>query len=215
MGTLGPKEEETGYYISRSALETYFDSPLKIREILNDLLPSQYLDAEYIWQYYRRGFAILLSIDEGRMIRQFVEYSTLQDKHLPFLGPPPADFPASSDGKLFTSFYKRQWKYLPMELVYRMRGPIPPDMILPIRVKEKLGRGVSANVHKIEVDREYNRLGHSVGEATAKGRSERVDAQAKADSSLTHPERLILSSKPIMVKMPKRISKRRKRRLKS
>ena len=162
MGTLGPKEEESGQYIPRSALDSYFNSHSRVKEILNDILPGQYVDASYVWNHYRRGFAILLSINEGSYIREFVEHPELQDLRLPFSETPPKGFPASSESTLFASFYHQQWRYFPLDLMYKMRGEIPQKAILPIRVQQKLGRGVSATVYKIEVDEEYNKLRHKV-----------------------------------------------------
>ena len=185
-GTLGPKEEKTGHYIPRSALHAYFHSHSKVKEILTDLLPGQYVDASYVWNHYRWGFAILLSINEGSYIREFVEHSELQDSRLPFPETPPKGFPASSDNKLFASFYNQQWIYHPLDLRYRMRGQIPENVILPIQVQEKLGRGGSANVYKIEVDEEYNKLGHQVCTARSRKILQNLDIWAEPRSRRVH-----------------------------
>lgn len=163
VGTLGPKNEDTGRYIPHTSLESYFNSPDMVKKILEALSLTKSPNARYVWQHYRWGFATLLSIGKGRMICQFVEFEALQDKHLPFREGPPTDFPTSTDGDLFALFYRHQWRYFPLELNYRMRGPIPPSAILPFQVKKKLGRGRSANVHQVCVDEDYNKLGHPVG----------------------------------------------------
>lgn len=161
-GTHGFNNDVQQQYISHNSLDKYFKSVPVVREILRELFPTETLDADYVWQHYRRGFAILLSINEGRMIRQFMESLSLQDTQLPFDVEPPKDFPAASERDLFSSFYRRQWRYLPQKLQYKMRGRISDDVILPFERKEKLGRGGSANVYKISVDEEYNHLHRAV-----------------------------------------------------
>ncbi len=163
-GTIGPKNEDTKPYISCTTLNAYFGSPAAVKDLLEALNFTDRLpDADFIWRNYRRSFAILLSIHEGPMIQQFIEFSNLQDKSLPF-AEQPANFPQSSSNQanLFSAFYERQWRYLPLELNYKMRGPIPPNVIIPFRVKGRVGRGRSAKVDKIEVDEDYNLLGHPV-----------------------------------------------------
>lgn len=171
VGTLGLKNEDEGKYIPKTLLDTYFKSNQTIKAILDVFFKDHRVqpDAYWIREHYLLGFAILLSMGKGPMIAQFVDHSKLQDKYLPFSERPSTGFPTLSDGDFFTSFYQRQWKYLPQELNYRMRGSISPDVILPFQVcKEKLGRGRSANVHKIVVDDDCNKLGHPVRCITGK-----------------------------------------------
>lgn len=159
VGTLGPKNKDDAKYIPKSLHDAYFQSHQTVKNILDELLPTDHPNAYYVWCHYRWGFTILLSIGQGRMIGQFAEHPSLQDKHLPFPEQPPTGFPNGSDGNLFESFYERQWRYFPQELNYGMQGPIPSQVILPFRIIENLGRGVSADVNQIVVDDDYDHLG--------------------------------------------------------
>lgn len=93
------------------------------------------------------------------MINRFVEYDSLEDKQLPF-HQRPANFPESRPCDLWQLFYKQQWRYCPVELTYNMGKRLTKDVILPFSVERRLGRGGSAYVYEIRVDRAYNRLSH-------------------------------------------------------
>ena len=135
-----------------------------VKEILEALFPNDKVDAYYIWENFRRGFAILLSINQGNMVRNFIRYGQLTDHSLPFTDGALEHFPTSDSVDLFKDFSRRQWRYFPLEMSYMMSGPIPHDAILPFRVRERLSRSQSATVNKIEVDQDYNKLAHPVSE---------------------------------------------------
>ena len=167
VGVKDSKQEELGNYISSTSLDRYFGSQQVVREILDALLPETQPDLYYVGKHYRYCLAILLSIHQGPMIHHFIEYPSLKDQLLPFPRDPPIDFPVSSEIDLFAAFYDRQWRYLPTQLMYKMRGPLSPHTILPFQILERLGRGRSAKIYKIQVDEEYNALHHPVREACA------------------------------------------------
>ena len=156
-GTAGSQNDQAQSYVPISALNDHFGEEVSVRKIISDLRLPQSPDPAYVWNHYRRVFAILLSINNGSMIGQFTNRQYLIDQYLPFRSRPP-DFPASDDDSLWGAFYKRQWKFCPVPMPNGMRGEQPAEAILPFTIKEQIGQGKSASIHKIEVDSEYNSL---------------------------------------------------------
>ena len=163
IGTLGSKNDSTAPYITPRDLKNYLTEE-RVKAIFQALLPDKASIVDYVLRFYLRGLAILLSIGAGRMIEQFIEKPELQDKRVPFSSRPMCFPQSAGNPDLYEDFAKRQWRYCPGEMIYTMRGEICPHLILPFRVKEQIGRGVSSTVHRIEVtqDQDLNTLQHPV-----------------------------------------------------
>lgn len=159
-GTSAPTEYPSPNYVPQSALDAYFKDESSVKNIIFDLNLQDPPSPRYIWQHYRKIFAILLSIHRGSMIRQFVHHY-IGDRCLP-LTTRPQEFPTSSAGDLWKAFYQGQWKYCVKKMHCGMQGKLPKEEILPFVVEDQLGKGRSATLHKIVVDSEYNRLKHHV-----------------------------------------------------
>lgn len=156
-GTIGPQNDETQDYVPLSALNAHFKDESVVRRVISDLGLQDPPSAYYVRDLYLQVFAILLSIHKGSMIRQFTNREYLNDQYLPFRAKP-SDFPASSDDLLWTAFQERQWRFRPVKMRNGMSGEQPPAAILPFTVDDQIGDGVSASIHKIMVDSEYNSL---------------------------------------------------------
>ncbi|KAL9027582.1 MAG: hypothetical protein Q9196_003915 [Gyalolechia fulgens] len=158
-GRRGSDNAVDAHYISKIALEVWL-TQTRIQGLLKALFEDAdevAPDAAYVAKHYLRPFAILLSVDCGRMIRLFVKRESLRDCKLPFCTEP-TDFPKATGYNLFDAFYSSQWRYCAFNLEYGMDSNLCDDDILPILRKEERGKGGSAVVYKITVDRDYNRL---------------------------------------------------------
>ena len=149
-------------FIPDPEIEAYFEDVRPIKKLLAALFSdgSPRVDPETIRKKYAKVFLILLLTGNGRFIRHFVRNDSLCDRHLPFTSQP-ANFPESTaDAGFFTSFYHQQWEFCAPIFEYGMDTQFDEtDLILPIIHKEKLGRGGSAIVHKIQLHPAYNKLG--------------------------------------------------------
>ncbi|KAL9039625.1 MAG: hypothetical protein Q9214_004801 [Letrouitia sp. 1 TL-2023] len=147
-------------FIPASAVKEYLEADDRVERLLESLFDSETvkeLDAEVIREHYLRPLAILLLIGEGRMIKHFIKYQSLEDHRLPYRTCPD-DFPFSSDPNLFERFYNQQWQFCATYLDYNMNLHLHKEDILPITLKEKIGSGGNAVIFKVIVEKEYNKL---------------------------------------------------------
>lgn len=160
QGIGGPSHGIQCGLIPASAVKEYLGADHRVERLLGSLFNSETvreLDAEVIREHYLRPLAILLLIGEGRMIKHFIRYQSLQDHHLPYRTRP-NDFPFSSDPSLFQRFYNQQWQFCATYLEYNMNLHLQKEDILPITHKEKIGSGGNAIIYKVVVEKEYNKL---------------------------------------------------------
>ncbi|KAL9612988.1 MAG: hypothetical protein Q9167_002465 [Letrouitia subvulpina] len=147
-------------FIPTSAVREYLGADHRVERLLGSLFDSETvreLDAEVIREHYLRPLAILLLIGEGRMIKHFIKYQSLQDHQLPYRTCP-NDFPFSSDPNFFERFHNQQWQFCATYLEYNMNLHLHKEEILPITYKEKIGSGGNAVIFKVVVEKEYNKL---------------------------------------------------------
>ena len=159
-GIGGSNHGEPRTYIPPFAVKEYLGANQRVEDLLTSLFgkeASRMLDAEVIRKHYVRTLAILLDIGEGRMIKHFVQYLSLQDHRLPYRSRP-EDFPFSADPKFFERFYNQQWQFCAADLEYNMNLHLHKEEILPIIHKDEIGHGGNAVIFKIVVDEEYNKL---------------------------------------------------------
>ena len=110
-----------------------------------------------IWDRCPIIFAILLRIGKAQFIPHFVRHSSIWDERLPFKSEPD-DFPTdTSDEQFFAKFAECQWHFKPHTFGHSFEV-LEPECILPIKCKESKGKGSSAEVYRIEVHQDYDRL---------------------------------------------------------
>ena len=147
-------------FIPPSALKEYMGTNHRVEYLLTSLFgkeATRIVDPEFVREHYLRALAILLLIGQGRMIKHFVQYRSLQDHRLPYRTRP-EDFPSSSDPKFFARFHSQQWQFCAADLEYNMNLHLHKEEILPITHKEKIGSGGNAVIYKIVVDADHNKL---------------------------------------------------------
>ena len=158
---IGGSSHVTSYeFIPLSAVQEYLGTNHRVDDLLTSLFgkeANRVIDAEVVREHYLRPFAILLVIGEGRMIKHFVQYRSLQDHRLPYRSRPD-DFPISKDAGFFDQFYEQQWQFCAADLEYNMNLRLHKEEILPIIAKEEIGDGGNAVIFKIVIDEEYNKL---------------------------------------------------------
>lgn len=143
-------------FIPFSAVKEYLGASNRVESLLASIC-AKHVDAQVVREHYLRPLAILLLIGQGPMIEHFVQYRSLMDHRLPFRTCP-EDFPHSADPELFSRFHIQQWQFCVADLEYNMDFHLHKEEILPIISKEEIGRGGNANVYKIVVEAEYNKL---------------------------------------------------------
>lgn len=163
-------------FVSHRALNDYFDQ----EDVLENLLRAHFPDNDQLLERsdarqikrsyprilikrsYPRIFCLLILIGKGKFINHFVEYG-ISDQRLPLNKHKPVDFPADpsdpSDSHFFDTFLQHQWQFSVPELsVTYGRRFDPSETILPIRKVKRLGQGVSADIHQVEVHSSYDQL---------------------------------------------------------
>ena len=149
-------------FIPPSAVNEYLGAQGRVEGLLGSIFRHETssimaINTEGIRRHYLRSLAVLLLIGKGPMIKHFVQYTSLQDQHLPHRSRP-EDFPFSSDASFFHEFFKQQWQFCAMDLEYNMNLHLHEEEILPITHKEEVGHGGNAVIYKIEVHENYNKL---------------------------------------------------------
>ena len=88
-------------FVPESDLQHYLkrETIVKILRVLG----IRHHSADVILKDYLKNFAILLSLDHGKLIEWFLQYDSLSDKKLPFETCPPT-FPQTSDPNFFNTF---------------------------------------------------------------------------------------------------------------
>ena len=150
----------TPMFLPQSSLQEYLlpNNFLKLRRLLRGL---RIINFNTIAQKYLRVCCILLLIGKSEYIERFAEQDHLQDSHLPFYDKP-ANFPTCSyDGdskSLFELFREQQWILCAPTIHYQVGRVLLADLILPISIIRRLGKGVSATLFEVEIHSGYNEL---------------------------------------------------------
>ena len=156
-------------FIPYNLLRRYFteDNNAHLRKLVHKCCPREpqrYIVDAILTHDFVRAFAILLLINEGPLIKQFITVDNLSDSRMPFTGETPTHFPQSSirkaEADVFEHFRRKQWIFFPAHIEARTKH-LEPEHILPITHKESLESGGSAETSKITVHPDYNRLRHA------------------------------------------------------
>lgn len=144
-------------FVPKSDLQQYLKREIIVK-ILR-VLGIRHHSADVILKGYLKNFAILLSLDHGKLIEWFLQHDSLSDKKLPFETCPPT-FPQTSDPNFFNTFSRRQWMFCAPAFSYRKHyiWALNDGCVLPIVEKEELGRGGSSVTYKIRLHPCYDRL---------------------------------------------------------
>ena len=148
-------------FLSSQAIEDYLGKPQQVEGILaaifgRDSPECHRIDAQYVREYYPRSLAILLCLNQGPMILQFIQYRELRDTQLPHRTKP-SRFP-SLPTAFWNDFFQEQWRFCAAQLERGFDHHIDATEILPITAKEEIGRGGHGIIYKIEIEESYNKL---------------------------------------------------------
>lgn len=119
-------------------------------------------------------FAILVRIQKGAYVSEFLRHRELFDHQLPFLTKPPA-FPSIPNDDFYECFCKEQWRFC----AHTFRDGhddlhIPDSYILPILTTQVLDEGGAADVQKVTLHPEYDKIQPSTQGTEESGRSRKV-----------------------------------------
>jgi hypothetical protein len=155
-------------FVPHDKVEEYIqrNAPELLAELFED--PEKYLNKDKIIRTCALGFAILLSIGKGQLIKEFVKQEKLYDRHLPFTSKP-AEFPSSSGSavNMWHEFDKAQWGFVPHIFQYEdgVELILDPRRIVPITHRYLIDTRTSSNIWKIAIHGQYNRL-HPQGQTS-------------------------------------------------
>jgi hypothetical protein len=125
---------------------------IALDDILYELFSEPPVDSETILSNYVAVFCILLDIEEGATIADFVHYDH-NDQQLPF-DQEPSGLPPGNG----TKFRDKQLRFCVPAFQKLMARHYTEERILPISMKEKLAGGGTSTIHKIKLHGEYNKL---------------------------------------------------------
>ena len=159
-GTSGKTDKPSTWFIPAQQLDNW----LKDSTHTIDLLRAIYKEEEIpvrprdILGRCPKIFAILLKIGKGEFIPHFTRHSSIWDESLPFRSKPD-DFPTDATDELFfANFARYQWHFKPHTFENSFDVSLEPERILPIKHKELKGKGSSAEVYRIEVHSDFDKL---------------------------------------------------------
>ena len=157
-GYRASETSEEVNYISSASVKSYFDGGDRLEDILAELFWWNDGDRPNaaIMQDFTVVLAILLSIQQGHMIKLFCQKPELRDANLPF--DTERVLPSSDGVDLQTLFCEQQYKYCHHTLRKGFKWALPATTILPFRIDAHVGQGGSAFVRKIFVDSDFNEL---------------------------------------------------------
>jgi hypothetical protein len=141
--------------ISMSALRSYLTTG-RLRKLLLYVTSTANFERT-VRDRYLAVFSVLLLIDRGPYINNFVQHEELADERLPFLNR--NDWPEVCN-VIFDEFYEAQWKFCAKRLIYdRLNDTkLPVDMVVPLKRKDKVREGPDSSIFKVELFEEYNHL---------------------------------------------------------
>jgi hypothetical protein len=151
-------------FIPAGAVQAYLrEDPSRLTAILTALFGSE--DSRWrgctreIVNRYSVVFAILVFIDHGEYILNFLPHQTLRDNRLPFEARP-AKFPwAPSDSvDLFDRFQEAQSRFCAVTLEPNSTPVFDDSQPLPYLSKELLDEGGSAKVYKVQIHASHDML---------------------------------------------------------
>jgi hypothetical protein len=150
-------------FMPQNALKQYLSQKNRLRDLLKALFdpedPPAIVSPKSILTNCISVFAILMRIQKGRYIGEFLRYRELFDRQLPFLTRPTAFPSLSNDDRFFSDFYKEQWRFCAHTFADgEVDIRISESCILPVLAKESLEDGGTADLYKVALHTDYDKL---------------------------------------------------------
>lgn len=152
--------DQTTSFVPFSAIASYFGNLPRLRGILQAIFePDDHnLDVEQIQAGYPRVLCILICINRGRYISHFAQFETLSDIHLGW-SQIPSEFPLTATNDSFVAeFLREQWIFCIPSITSVTTRQLAKESIWPVNSKEKIASGVSADIYKIFIHKDYDKL---------------------------------------------------------
>jgi hypothetical protein len=150
-------------FIPLEKLQQFFEPTSKVdnlKSLLSVCGTSADIDVETIRESFIKVFSILLMINKGSYIQDFILRDNLSDSSLPFdLGN--ERILEDENGKSFyDEFNYAQWQFCAPMFHLHMDTRFDEQFILPFTKKEKIHDGGTVAVYKIEIHPDYNAFKH-------------------------------------------------------
>lgn len=147
-------------FVPAGEVEAYLRQPGKLREILSALLKddSDDIDAQQLVDRYSVVFAILVCIDYGAYIGNFLPHESLRDARLPFVEKP-RRFPDQGLSDAFFQQFQREQARFCAPKIYEGHHEFEKDERLPFLEKKCVGAGGSAKVYRVKLHASHDYLG--------------------------------------------------------
>ena len=151
-------------FIPAGAVQEYLrEDPSRLTSVFTALFGSE--DSRWrgraseIVNHYSVVFAILVSIDYGEYILNFLPHETLCDEKLPFEARP-QKFPwgPPDSVELFDRFQKAQSRFCAVKFHRNSTPEFDESRPLPFLSKELIGEGGSAKVYKVQIHASHDML---------------------------------------------------------
>nr|KAK5446067.1 hypothetical protein LTR18_003986 [Exophiala xenobiotica] len=151
-------------FMPENALKQYLSQKNRLPDLLKALFdpgePPANVSSNSILASYISVFAILVRIHKGQYIGAFLRHKAeLSDHQLPFRARPP-DFPSlSNDDPFFDDFCKEQWRFCAHNFSDGEDDiHISESYILPILAKESLEDGGTADLCRVTIHADYDKI---------------------------------------------------------
>ena len=158
-GFACPASDQIAHFVPYTAITSYFDDIRRLRRLLNAVYDGveHNLDVEQIRRDCPRVLCILILINKGRYISHFSRHESLWDNRLGW-SQKPSEFPKTGNNRFESAFSQAQWKFCAQDIVPAATCELTAERIWPIIQKEPIATGSSAEVFKILVHKDYDRL---------------------------------------------------------
>lgn len=143
-------------FIPAGDIKAYLCEGGKLNEILSVLFvnpPYKPWQAEQIIHHFSVVFAILVSINRGHDILNFLKYDSLRDSRLPFTVRPQR-FPEA----IFDDFRVAQPRFCAATFTERSWNEFEDERRLPYLEKKLVNGGGSAEVYRVRIHPNHNKL---------------------------------------------------------
>lgn len=139
-------------FVPAGEVEEYLRRPGKLRDILSALFKDggDDIDARQLVNHYSIVFAILVSIDCGAYIGNFLTHDSLRDTRLPFVERP-RRFPEQGVSDVFFQRFKDEQARFCAPKFDEGHHKFEQDERLPFLEKKFVGAGGSAKVYKVKL----------------------------------------------------------------
>jgi hypothetical protein len=172
-------------FVPAGEVEAYLSESGRLRAIIAALFPNGYDDTETrkIKRSYSIVLAILVSIDHGEYIDNFLPYDFLCDTRLPFTERP-RKFPIGrgTPDTLFERFQRAQVRFCAAKFT-RGHHIFEAEERLPFLERTFVGQGGSAKVYRVKIHTEHDSLREPPSQVRAQSPSAPIEADGHRPGS--------------------------------